>query len=87
MTISRHITLAASVFYMDTLCIIKKNFFFMGLPWWYSGQESTCQCRGHEFDPWSRKIPHSMERLSPCATTTEICVPRACPPQQEKPLQ
>ena len=56
--------------------------------------------------PWSRKIPHAMEQLSPVhhnywacalepashnvsprATTTEACVPRARAPQQEKPLQ
>ena len=37
----------------------------------FSGWESACQCRGHGFDPWSRKIPHAMEQLSPCATTTE----------------
>ena len=30
-----------------------------------------CQCKGHRFDPWSRKIPHAMEQLSPSATTTE----------------
>ena len=42
-----------------------------GLPWWHSGEESICQCRGHMFDPWSRKIPHAVEQLSPCATTTE----------------
>ena len=23
------------------------------------------------FNPWSKKIPHAMEQLSPCATTTE----------------
>ena len=23
------------------------------------------------FDPWSRKIPHAVEQLRPCATTTE----------------
>ena len=28
-------------------------------------------CRGHGFDPWSGKIPHAVEQLSPCATTTE----------------
>ena len=42
-----------------------------GLPWWHSGQESACQCRGHRFNPWSGKIPHATEQLSPCATTTE----------------
>ena len=32
----------------------------MGLPMWFSGKESTCQCRRHRrcrFDPWVRKIP------------------------------
>ena len=24
-----------------------------GLPWWRSGWESACQCRGHGFEPWS----------------------------------
>ena len=62
--------------------------------------------QGHGFEPWSRKIPHAVEQLtpapqilslcsrarepqllSPCATTTEACTPRARAPQQEKPLQ
>ena len=42
-----------------------------GLPWWHSGLESACQCRGHGFEPWSGKIPHAAEQLSPCTTTTE----------------
>ena len=42
-----------------------------GLPWWRSGWESACQCRGHGFEPRSGKIPHAAEQLSPCATTTE----------------
>ena len=29
----------------------------LGLPWWLSGKESTCQCRRHRFNPWVRKIP------------------------------
>ena len=28
-------------------------------------------CKGHGFKPWSGKIPHAAEQLSPCATTTE----------------
>ena len=36
---------------------------FLGLPWWHSGWESACQCRGHEFEPWSGKIPHAAEQL------------------------
>ena len=43
----------------------------LGLPWWRSGWESACQCRGHGFEPWSGKIPHAVERLGPWATTTE----------------
>ena len=43
----------------------------MGLPWWRSGWESACQCRGHGFKPWSGKIPHAAEQLGPWATTTE----------------
>ena len=42
-----------------------------GLRWWHSGWESACQWRGHGFEPWSGKIPHSEEQLGPCATTTE----------------
>ena len=30
---------------------------------------------------------HEPQLLSPCATTTEARVPRACAPQQEKPPQ
>ena len=43
----------------------------IGLPWWRSGWESACQCRGHGFEPWSVKIPHAAEQQSPWATTTE----------------
>ena len=47
----------------------------MGLPWWRSGWESACQCRGHGFEPWSGKIPHAAEQLGPWATTTEpVCL-------------
>ena len=28
-----------------------------GLPWGFSGKESTCQCRRQEFDPWVGKTP------------------------------
>ena len=36
-----------------------------GLPWWRSGWESACQCRGRGFKPWSGNIPHAAEQLSP----------------------
>ena len=44
---------------------------YYGLPWWRSGWESACQCRGHGFEPRPGKIPHAAERLGPWATTTE----------------
>ena len=34
------------------------------------------QCKGHRFDNWSGKIPHDMEQLSSCATTTEPTCPK-----------
>ena len=50
------------------------GFSLMGFPWSSVGKESTCQCRGHGFNPWSGKIPHALEKLSPCITTTEpVC--------------
>ena len=39
-----------------------------GLPWWLSGYESACQCRGHRFDPWRGTIPHAAEQLILSAT-------------------
>ena len=42
-----------------------------GLPWWRSGWESACQCRGQGFEPWSGKIPHAAEQLGLWATITE----------------
>ena len=42
-----------------------------GLPWWRSGWESACQCRGHGFEPWSGRIPRAAEQLGPWATTAE----------------
>jgi len=27
----------------------------LGLPWWLSGKESTCQCGRRGFHPWSIK--------------------------------
>ena len=30
----------------------------MVIPWWLSSfKESACQCRRHEFDPWSERSP------------------------------
>ena len=43
----------------------------VGLPWWRSGWESACWCRGRGFEPWSGRIPRAVEQLGPWATTTE----------------
>ena len=48
------------------------------LPWWSSGWESALQCRGHQFNPRSRKIPHAAEQLSPCTATAEALEPMLC---------
>ena len=34
-------------------------------------EEAACQCRKHESDHWSGKIPHAVEQLNPCAAITE----------------
>ena len=59
-----------------------------GLPWWHSGWESACQCRGHGFAPWSGKIPHawsdwarepqllSLRIWSLCSATREAAIAR-----------
>ena len=54
-----------------------------GLPWWSSGEEAACPCRGRGFDPWSWKIP--------CASEHPLVLPllsqgsRFCAPQLAKP--
>ena len=37
--------------------VLAQRNLFLGLPWWLSGKEPTCQCRRRRFDPWVRKIP------------------------------
>ena len=54
---------------MEEHAAIKNN--ELGLPWWRSGWESACRCRGHGFEPWSGKIPHAVEQLGLWATITE----------------
>ena len=56
--------------------------FAYGLPTWFSGKESVCQCRGRGFDPWSGKFPHAMEQLSLCTSTAEPVRPGAHAPQK-----
>ena len=50
------------------MAIIKRstnNKCWRGLPLWYSGWESACQCRGRGIHPWSGKIPHGTRQLKP----------------------
>ena len=62
--------------------LIGLNFLsILGLPWWLSDKESVCQCRRQGFNPWSRKIPHAVEQLSSCTTTTDLILSRAQEPQ------
>ena len=61
------------------------------LPWWLSGKECSCQCRGHRFEPWPGKIPRPkpvrQQRLSQHYATTKADTPGALTPEQERPLQ
>ena len=36
----------------------------LGLPWSSSSWESACQCREHQFGPWSRRISQTVGQLS-----------------------
>lgn len=39
--------------------------------WWYSGENLlVCQCRGHRVQLLIGEIPHTVEQLNPCPTTT-----------------
>ena len=56
----------------------------VGLPWWFSGKESACRCRKHQFGRWSRKIPHAATQLwSLCskARTHNLPSPGAATPE------
>ena len=77
---------------------LKKRYW--GLPFWFSGKESTCQCRRRRFDPWWGKISpchratkplhHNYWACAPEPPTPQLLKPthpRACAVQQEKPPQ
>ena len=55
----------------------------VGLPWCLSGRESACQYKRRGLDPWSGKVPHAAEQLSPCATAIEplLWSPRTATPE------
>ena len=39
------------------LSLFRDGASYSGLPWWFSGKESTQQCKRRGFNPWIRKIP------------------------------
>ena len=41
-------------------------------------QNLPANARGHEFDPWSRKIIHAVQHLSACATRALASMSRNC---------
>ena len=43
----------------------------LGLPSWLIDKESSCQCRGHQFHPWSGKMPHAVGQLNLCAISID----------------
>lgn len=60
---------------------------FLGFPGGSVVKKSALQCKGHQFDPWSRKNPHAKEQLSLCAVNTKpMSTTEAYLLQQEKPL-
>ena len=65
------VSVPTSSLYMNPNIVIVQKLFVQGLPWWRSGWESACQCRGHGFEPWSGRIPHDAEQLGPWATAAE----------------
>ena len=53
----------SSLLYFSTYYTVRLKIYQRAIPGGPSSKEFTCQCRGHRFDPWSRRIP--------CATTAE----------------
>ena len=50
------------------------SYLLSGLPWWFSGKESACQCRRCRFNPWVRKTPWRTWQLEDISRLgTEAC--------------
>ena len=62
-----------TVIIIEIKCSI--NVMHWGLPWWRSGWDSTCWCKGYGFMPRSRKIPHAVKQLGPWAMAAEPARP------------
>ena len=54
-----------------------------GFPGGSLGKKPACQCWGHSLRPWSGKIPHASEQLSPVHQNYRACGQKP----REKPLQ
>ena len=75
------IALASGYSPYQTNLLLKRN--LGGLPWWRSGWESACQCRGHGFKPWSGLTCRGA--TGPVSHNYWACASGACAPQQERP--
>ena len=51
--------------------LVKVAWEVVEVAWEVVDEIGRCHAGLAGFDPWSRKIPHAVEQLSPCATTTE----------------
>ena len=51
-----------------TACLKKAE---TGLPWWPVGKNPPASAGDNRFNPWSKKIPHATEQISPGTTATE----------------
>ena len=58
----------------DLNVCVPSKFICWGLPW-YGGWESICQCKGHGFDPWSKKMCSFI-----CGGRTKARVPQLLEP-------
>ena len=63
---------------LDSWCLLKVLCQTLDFP---DRWESVCRCRGHRFDPWSRKIPYTMEQQVPLITTTRVQAQQKKPPR------
>ena len=67
------------IIYFSKMFFVQKCV-FERLPWWGSGKESACQCRGRRFGSRSGMIPPPTVPPSPCTTAADLCS-RAREPQ------
>ena len=68
----------------DTFFFFNKSS-VIGFPWQAIGCKSACQCRGHRFNPWSRKIRHGAGQLSPSTPAAELELWSPCLTTREAP--